>query len=66
MSIGFQGGQVLAVKVDEGQLKSLYGALGSPGWHELTAEDGPVRLDLDQVVFVRSDDGDHRVGFFGS
>lgn len=66
LSIGFQGGQVLALRVQEDQLQGLYAALGATGWHELAAEDGPVRLDLGQVVFVRSDDGDHRVGFFGS
>jgi hypothetical protein len=66
LSIGFHGGQVLAIRVEEGECKPLYDALGSTGWHELAAEDGPVRIDLGQVVFVRSDDGEHRVGFFGS
>lgn len=66
VSIGFQGGQVLAVRVEGEALEALHRALGSTGWHELAADDGPVRLDLGQVVFVRSDDGEHRVGFFGS
>jgi hypothetical protein len=66
VSIGFQGGQVLSMRLGEDELKRLMAGLGSGGWHELTADDGPVRLDLGQVVFVRSDDGEHRVGFFGS
>jgi hypothetical protein len=65
LSIGFQGGQVLSVRVPEEEVKTLAAALGSTGWHELAADDGIVRLDLGQVVFVRSDDGEHRVGFFG-
>jgi hypothetical protein len=63
ISIGFQGGQVLALRMDEAQLKSLYGALGEGGWHELDSEDGHVRLYLGQVVYVRAENDDQRVGF---
>jgi hypothetical protein len=63
MSIGFQGGQVLALRVGDEQLQELYRALGSGGWHELPTEDGPVRLDLAQVVYVRAEEEDQRVGF---
>jgi hypothetical protein len=63
ISIGFQGGQVLSLRMDEAQLKSLYAALGEGGWHELDSEDGHVRLYLGQVVYVRADRDDQRVGF---
>lgn len=63
LSIGFQGGQVLAVRLSEQQLKSLEQALGSQGWHEIQSEDGPVRLDLGQVVYVTADTDEPRVGF---
>ena len=63
ISIGFQGGQVLSLRVSDEQLKSLQKALGSTGWHELDSEEGPVRLDLAQVVYVRSESSDLRVGF---
>ena len=33
------------------------------GWHEIDSEEGPVRLDLAQVVYVRSDSDELRVGF---
>ena len=42
ISVGFQGGQVLALRVSDEQLKALYKALGDGGWHELETEDGPV------------------------
>jgi hypothetical protein len=63
VSVGFQGGQVLALRVTDEQLEELYRALGDGGWHELETEEGPVRLDLGQVVYVRSEMNDQRVGF---
>jgi hypothetical protein len=63
ISIGFQAGQVLSLRVADDQLKALYKALQDGGWHELASEDGPVRLYLGQVVYVRAEDEDSRVGF---
>jgi hypothetical protein len=63
VSVGFQGGQVLALRVSDEQLKELHKSLGGGGWHELRSEDGPVRLDLGQVVYVRAESDDQRVGF---
>jgi hypothetical protein len=63
VSVGFQGGQVLSMRVSDEQLQALYRALGDGGWHELQSEDGPVRIYLGQVVYVRLDEGDQRVGF---
>ncbi|HEY2182134.1 MAG TPA: hypothetical protein VGH09_10725 [Solirubrobacteraceae bacterium] len=63
ISIGFQGGQVLSLRVSDDNLKALHKALGDTGWHELDSDEGPVRLDLGQVVYVRSESSDLRVGF---
>ena len=63
ISVGFQGGQVLALRVTDEQLTELYEALGEGGWHELQAEDGPVRVHLGQVVYVSADSDEPRVGF---
>jgi hypothetical protein len=63
VSIGFQGGQVLGVRVDDAQLRELYSSLQTGGWHELRCEDGPVRLQLEQVVYVRAEEEESRVGF---
>jgi hypothetical protein len=63
IGIGFQGGQVLALRVTDEQLSVLKAALGSNGWHEVDSEEGPVRLDLSQVVYVRSESDELRVGF---
>lgn len=63
LSIGFQGGQVLAVRLSDQQLKALEEVLGSTGWHEIQSEDGPVRMDLGQVVYVTTEVEEPRVGF---
>lgn len=63
ISIGFQGGQVLAARVGADALKDLRRALEDGGWHELATDDGTVALNLRQVVYVNVDSDEHRVGF---
>ena len=65
ISIGFHGGQVLAVRVAAKELTALQKALekSERGWHELPAEDGTVALDLATVVYVRIESDELRVGF---
>jgi hypothetical protein len=63
ISIGFLGGQTLAARVPPDELRKLRSALGSDGWHDLTAEDGTVAVDLNKVVYVIVDHEEHRVGF---
>lgn len=63
ISIGFTGGQVLALRVSEDGLQKLNAALGGSGWHELESEEGPARVDLSKVVYVRADAEEPRVGF---
>jgi hypothetical protein len=63
VSVGFHGGQVVAIRVADEQLQVLYGALGTQGWHEVATEDGRMRLDLGQVAYVRLENEEHRVGF---
>jgi hypothetical protein len=64
ISIGFAGGQVLAVRVTTGALEALNAALATPvPWFELGLEDGSVRLALAQIAYVRVDSDEPRVGF---
>ena len=63
ISVGFHGGLVLSARVAPAELTRLRNALGSHGWHELTAEDGTVALDLQRVLYVLVDHEEHRVGF---
>jgi hypothetical protein len=64
IDIGFVGGQVLTVRLDEGALQDLRKALQrDPGWYDIEAEDGQVAIDRDKVAYVKLDSGEHRVGF---
>jgi hypothetical protein len=65
-AIGFQGGQVLSLRISEQELTDLRKALSSStenGWREVEAADGAVVLDLSQVVYLRVESDEHRVGF---
>ena len=66
IDIGFQGGQVLPVRVDQDVHDAFRNALsdsGSDRWFELKTQDSDVHVDLSQVVYVRLDTEEHRVGF---
>jgi len=66
IDIGFQGGQVLPARVKQDDYDKLRKSLegSSPdGWHVLDAQDSQVALDLSQVVYLRVDTEEQRVGF---
>ncbi|MEJ7798140.1 MAG: hypothetical protein WKF42_06545 [Solirubrobacteraceae bacterium] len=66
VTIGFTGTQVLGVRLEEPDLNGLLQALASGDWHDLTVDDGTIRLNLGQVVYVRTNLDEHRVGFGAS
>jgi hypothetical protein len=66
IDIGFQGGQVLPVRVSQEEFDSFRKALSdssSERWFDLKTQDSDVHLDLSQVVYARLDTEDHSVGF---
>jgi hypothetical protein len=64
VDVGFQGGSVLSLRIQQDVYTGLRGALGgSERWHELEAEDATVTIDLSQVIYVRLDTERDRVGF---
>jgi hypothetical protein len=64
-AIGFQGGQVLSIRLPDSELEKLRNVLreGRERWHEVEATDGAVLVDLGQVVYLRVDSDEHRIGF---
>jgi hypothetical protein len=63
VTIGFSSPQVLAVRMQDDALDGLLEALKGADWHDLTVDDGTIRLNLDEVVYVRTERDEHRVGF---
>jgi hypothetical protein len=63
VEIGFEGGQVVAVRLSDGELKSFRKQLDRGGWHDLETEDGILAVYLGKVAFLRVASGDQRVGF---
>ena len=64
--IGFQGGQVLTVRVSQEAYDALRKALGderAERWHELKTADSDISVDLSQVVYARVETEEQRVGF---
>jgi len=63
VTIAFTGTQVLGVRLEEADLNDLLEALAAGDWHDLTVDDGTVRMNLSEVVYVRTNLDEHRVGF---
>ena len=66
LDIGFQGGQVLAVRSPIDAYDKLTKALGddkAKRWHTLETDDSEILVDLAQVVYIRRDSGNQKVGF---
>jgi hypothetical protein len=66
VSIGFSGGGVVELRINNAKLKDLRKALDrGDGWYDIDAEEGMVAIDLSQVVFLRSATTPQRIGFGG-
>jgi hypothetical protein len=63
ISIGFQASPPLAARVTDDELGKLQDALGGDGWHTLEADDGTINLNLANVLWLRVEREEHRVGF---
>jgi hypothetical protein len=66
IDIGFQGGQVLPARVKQSAFDGLRSALSderAERWFELETQDSKISIDLSQVVYVRIDTDEQRVGF---
>jgi hypothetical protein len=64
VDVGFVGGQVLALRLDNAVYEDLRKAVeGDQRFYDVDAGDSNVTLDLSQVVYLRVETEDHRVGF---
>lgn len=64
VDVGFTGGQVLALRLEKGVFDELRKAVeGDARFYDVNAGESTVTLDLAQVVYLRVETEDHRVGF---
>jgi hypothetical protein len=66
VEVGFAGGQAISIRVSQKTYENLRKAVqGGNGWYEVDSLEGMVAVNLGQVVFVKLDTGEHKVGFSG-
>ncbi|MBW8060078.1 MAG: hypothetical protein FVQ78_07020 [Solirubrobacterales bacterium] len=63
VEIGFEGGQIVSVRLTDDELKDLRKQVEKGGWHDVKTDDGVLSVHLGRVSFLRIDLGEHRVGF---
>lgn len=63
VEIGFEGGQVVSVRLADEELRDLRQRVERGGWYDVKTEDGVLAVYLGKVSFLRIDSGEHRVGF---
>jgi hypothetical protein len=63
IEVGFDGGQVLALRISDEELESLRAALQRGGWHRLTSDEAEIEVFLDKLVFIKTAGDAHKVGF---
>lgn len=63
VSIGFHASPPLSVKLSEKALKDLLKAVEKGEWFEADAEDAAITMNTAQVLFVRVEKDEQRVGF---
>jgi hypothetical protein len=66
VEVGFSGGQAILMRLNDKSYDQLRRAVqDGKRWYEVETIDGLVALDLGQVVFMKLEAAEHRVGFSG-
>ena len=63
ISLGFTASMPVSIKAPQEELDKLMGALGGEGWHEIAGDDGTMRLNIANVLWVRVESDEHHIGF---
>jgi hypothetical protein len=65
VALGFHAGGALALRLKQSKLDELQQLLtsGEQGFREIDAEDGAVLVNLAQVIYLRVESDEHRIGF---
>ena len=65
VALGFHAGGALSLRLAPDKLQELQQALssGGTGFREIQAEDGALLVNLDQVIYLRVESDEQRIGF---
>jgi hypothetical protein len=65
VALGFHAGGALSLRLSPEKLEELQRALsaGEAGFREIQAEDGAVLVNLAQVIYLRVESDEHKIGF---
>ena len=65
VALGLHAGGALSLRLDPPALEDLRSALssGQTGWKEIEAVDGSVLVNLAQVLYLRVESDEHKIGF---
>jgi hypothetical protein len=65
VEVGFEGGAVLRLTIEETAVDELTGGLGGEGWRSFEADEGRFWINQDELVYVRIVPGEAagRIGF---
>ena len=66
VEVGFSGGQVIMMRLGEKSYEQLRRAVqDGRSWYDVETADGMVAVNLAELVFVKLESSEHRVGFSG-
>ena len=65
IALGFHAGGALSLRLAQEKLVDLQRLLtsGESGFKEIQAEDGAVLVNLSQVIYLRVESDEHKIGF---
>jgi len=65
VALGFHAGGALSLRLAPEKLTELQGYLqnGESGFKEIQAEDGAVLVNLSQVIYLRVESDEQKIGF---
>jgi hypothetical protein len=63
VEIGFEGGQMVSVRLRDDELNELRRQVERGGWYDVKTEDGVLAVYVGKIAYLRIDSGEHRVGF---
>lgn len=63
VTLGLQFTAPVAIKLEESDLDALLQSLPNGDWYDVKVDDGTLRVNLSQVIYVKTDRDEQRIGF---